>query len=193
MATKNSSDETLFKVNEALYNALSSYVDDGVDIRFDLPDTGSPPITPTISVFLYDIHEDLQLKSAESRAYYDGKLQPGRMNVCCHYLITFWDKAATEGSPNGGPKNQAALVMNQVLNALINSRQLSEIPNAFTRVMPPREGLNSFGNFWQSLGNRPRLVLNYSVTVPIFLTDKNQEIPQVDNMYADVERQPQKY
>lgn len=191
MATKISSDETLFKVNEALHNALSSYVDDGVDIRFDLPDSGSPPITPTISVFLYDIHEDLQLNSSESFRYYDGKLRPGRMNICCNYLITFWDKSATEGSPNGGPKNQSALVMNQVLNALINTRQLSNVPNAFTRVMPPKEGLNSFGSFWQSLGNRPRLVLNYSVTVPISLTDNNQELPEVKNMYADVGPQSQ--
>lgn len=66
--------------------------------------------------------------------------------------------------------NQAIVIMNQVLNALINNRQLAAIPGAYTRVIPPREGLNSLGNFWQSLGNRPRLVLNYAATVPVSQT-----------------------
>ncbi|GEM77079.1 Pvc16 family protein [Vibrio sagamiensis] len=35
--------------------------------------------------------------------------------------------------------------------------------------MPPKEELNSLGNFWQALGDKPRMVLNYSVTLPIEL------------------------
>lgn len=188
MATKITSNDTIFTVNESLLNALSCYVDDGVDIRFDLPDPGSPPIKPTVSVFLYDMHEDLLLKSSESRAYILGRLAPARVNVCCNYLIMFWDKPATEGSSGGGARNQAILVMNQVLNALINNRQLKDLPGAFTRVMPPPEGLNSFGSFWQALGNRPRLVLNYAVTVPIEQTDHNELIEAVSAMDADISR-----
>ncbi|WP_421216620.1 Pvc16 family protein [Aeromonas jandaei] len=179
MVAKVMSDNTIFKVNEALLNALKNYVDDGVEIRFDLPEPGSPPITPTVSVFLYDMHEDLRLNSSESRVYSAGRLLPNRINVSCNYLIMFWDKPATDGSSNGGPRNQAILVMNQVLNALVNNRQLHEIPGGYTKVIPPPEGLNSLGTFWQTLGNRPRLVLNYSVTVPISQTDLDEYVPEV--------------
>jgi hypothetical protein len=78
--------------------------------------------------------------------------------------------------------------MNQVLNALINNRQLTGIPGAFTRVIPPKEELNSLGNFWQSLGNRPRLVLNYAVTVPVSQTGRRtDEVPEVTETAATVE------
>ncbi|WP_080419909.1 Pvc16 family protein [Burkholderia ubonensis] len=188
MATAIDSDLSVLKVNQAVCNALSTYVDDTVDIRFDLPDPNSPPIQPTISVFLYDMHEDVRLKTAESRQYNEGKLQPGKVSVCCNYIIMYWDKPAREGSPDGGANNQATIVMNQVLNALINNRQLRGLPGAFTRVIPPKEELNSLGNFWQSLGNRPRLVLNFSATVPVSLTDRNEAIPAVESLQPAVER-----
>lgn len=174
-----SADISVLKVNEALLSALKEYVDDTVDIRFDLPEPNSPPIQPTVSIFLYDIHEDLVLKMGESRQYTGGQLKPSKVNVCCNYLIMYWDKAATEGSPDGGPLNQSAIVMNQVLNALINNRQLKNFPGAFTRVIPPKDELGSLGNFWQSLGNRPRLVLNYAATIPVSLTNHNEIISPI--------------
>ncbi|MNJ32232.1 hypothetical protein D3C77_268930 [compost metagenome] len=190
MATTINSDMSVLNVNDAVLNALKTYVADTVDIRFDLPEPGSPPIQPTVSVFLYDMHEDLALKTGESRQYSGGQLQPSKVNVCCNYLIMYWDKAATEGSPDGGPLNQAIIVMNQVLNALINNRQLKDIPGAFTRVLPPKEELNSLGNFWQSLGNRPRLVLNYAVTVPVSLTDHHERVPEAITQEVNLTRLP---
>ncbi|WP_455872270.1 Pvc16 family protein [Serratia proteamaculans] len=181
MAVQTESDNAIIDINRAILSALYDYVDDSVEIRFDLPDPDSPPSGPTVSVFLYDIFEDLQLRVAESRQYNGGVLLPGKVNVCCNYLIMYWDKPATEGSPDKIPNNQATLVMNQVLNALINNRQLTAIPGAFTRVIPPKEELNSLGSFWQSLGNRPRLVLNYAVTVPVSQTARpaDADVPQV--------------
>jgi hypothetical protein len=54
--------------------------------------------------------------------------------------------------------------------------------------MPPKENLNSLGNFWQSLGNRPRLSLNYCVTVPISLSDKGEEVTPVKSLSTTVEQ-----
>lgn len=179
MTTKIQSDGAILDLNRAILSALQDYVDDTVDIRFDLPDPGSPPTHPTVSVFLYDIYEDLQLRTGESRPYNGGVLQPGRVNVCCNYLVMYWDVPAVDGGPGGEPVNQATVIMNQVLNALINNRQLAAIPGAFTRVVPPKEELNSLGNFWQSLGNRPRLVLNYAATVPVSQTDRNVVVPKL--------------
>lgn len=172
MAVQTESDQAILYLNEAIFDALREYVDDAVEIRFDLPDPESPPVSPTLSVFLYDIYEDVQLRTAESRQYSatGSVLLPARVNVCCNYLLMYWNGPAVEGGPGGDPVNQTVVIMNQVLNALINNRQLEAIPGAFTRVIPPKEELNSLGNFWQALGNRPRLVLNYAATVPVSQT-----------------------
>lgn len=71
MAGTTASDTTILDVNQALYDALSGYIDvnpdTGVSIIFDLPAADSPPTEPTLSVFLYEIHEDLQMRTAQMR------------------------------------------------------------------------------------------------------------------------------
>ena len=57
---------------------------------------------------------------------------------------------------------------------------LQGLPAVYTKVIPPKQDLFSLGTFWQSLGNKPRLLLNYVATVPIPLTDKNDIIASVD-------------
>lgn len=182
MKTIYPSSTAILDVNRAIDEALKSFLDAAVSIRFDLPDPENLPADPVVSVFLYDLYEDLGLRTGEARAYSGGTLLPGKVNVCCNYLITYWDNAANHSNdgPAGAPDNQAMRVMNQVLNALINHRSLPAIPGAYTRVIPPRDGLFSLSGFWQSLGNRPRLLLNYSVTVPVTLTPANERVPQVD-------------
>lgn len=184
--------QTLLDVNNAMNKMLRAYVNEDVAIRFDLPDVDATQSDAAISVFLYDIHEDLQLRTAESRGYNVGtkRLSPGWVNVKCNYLITYWEStgpATDAGNPDSQPDNQAIKVMSQVLAALINNRQLADIPGAYTQVIPPKENLNSLGNFWQSLGNRPRLSLNYCVTVPISLSDKDEEVTPVKSLSTIVE------
>jgi hypothetical protein len=185
--------QTLVDVNNAMDKMLRAYVNKAVAIRFDLPDVDTAQSDAAISVFLYDIHEDLQLRTAESRGFNAGagRLSPGWVNVKCNYLITYWEStgpAMDADNPDSQPDNQAIQVMSQVLAALINNRQLADIPGAYTQVMPPKENLNSLGNFWQSLGNRPRLSLNYCVTVPISLSDKGEEVTPVKSLSTTVEQ-----
>lgn len=184
--------QTLPDVNNAINNMLRTCVSKDVAIRFDLPDVNATQSDAAISVFLYDIHEDLQLRTAESRRFDagTGRLSPGWANVKCSYLITYWEStgpATDAGNPDSQPDNQAIKVMSQVLAALINNRQLADIPGAYTQVIPPTENLNSLGNFWQALGNRPRLSLNYCVTVPISLSDKGEDVTPVKSVSATVE------
>ncbi|WP_158628721.1 Pvc16 family protein [Dyella choica] len=176
------SNMTIIEVNRALRDALRTYVQNDVLISFELPDPGNLPSVPTVSVFLYDVHEDLQLRVGESRAYSGGALLPAKVNVCLNYLITYWDSSQSRSAdgPGGEPANQSIIVMNQVLNALINNRVLQGLPNVYTKVMPPKQDLFSLGTFWQSLGNKPRLLLNYVATVPIPLTDHNDTIEPVE-------------
>lgn len=182
------SDLSILDLNKIIYGFLKMYVDDSVQIRFDLPEISAQPIQPTISVFLHDIHEDLQLNSSESCSYNNGVLQPAKINISCNYLIMYWDKVAMENSPTVGPVNQSIIVMNQVLNALLNNRQLKEKPGAFTRVITPKNESKSIGNFWSSIDNRPRLLLHYSVTIPITLTAQNDVANTVDTLHIHIEK-----
>ncbi len=172
------SNDTLEILNTRLDVVLKDYLDDGIGVRFDMPDPEEPPTTPTISVFLYDIQEDLAMRHGEGRKFdaASGKLLPGYVNVRCCYLLTYWGPISKSmDGPSTRAISDSLKAMNQVLNALINTREVLEIPGSYTRVIPPSEQLNSLGNFWQSLGNKPRLCLSYSVTVPIKLTVKEDD------------------
>ncbi|MDB6371555.1 DUF4255 domain-containing protein [Photorhabdus bodei] len=198
MTTLIASDNAIIEVNNVLNTVLSQYLNingNKIDIRFDLPEINSIQSEPTVSVFLYDINEDLQLRSAEPRRYnpMTSTLLPGWVNINCNYLITYWDasKPSSDSSnPDSQPNNQAAQVMTRVLNALINNRQLTGIPGAYTRIIPQQENLNSLGNFWQALGNRPRLSLMYSITVPMKLQNIKDNITPINHISASVDQKP---
>ncbi|MBS9440746.1 DUF4255 domain-containing protein [Photorhabdus heterorhabditis] len=182
----------IIEVNNALNNILSQYLKN-IDIRFDLPEINSTPEAPTVSVFLYDIHEDLQLRAAEPKSYnpITNSLLPGWVNINYNYLITYWHpskSSSDSANPDSQPNNQAAQVMTAILNALVNNRQLPKIPGAYTRVIPPQENLNSLGNFWQALGNRPRLSLLYSITAPVKLQDIKETIKPVSQISTSVDQ-----
>ncbi|KVN29743.1 Pvc16 family protein [Burkholderia ubonensis] len=189
MKAKYPSNMAVIDVNRSINEALRSYLDTAVSIRFDLPDPANLPAEPVVSVFLYDMYEDLGLRTGEARAYSAGVLLPGKVNVCCNYLITYWDGNYASGNDSlgGAPDNQTMRVMNEVMNALINNRSLPGIPGAYTRVIPPRDDLMSLSGFWQSLGNKPRLLLNYSATVPVSLTNKDDSIPEVEDTEVTLE------
>ncbi|TNH41510.1 DUF4255 domain-containing protein [Photorhabdus luminescens] len=194
MTTIIASDNAIIEVNKALNTILSLYLntkENNIDIRFDLPEINSIQSEPTVSVFLYEIHEDLQLRSTEPRRYNPATstLLPGWVNINCNYLITYWDAnkpSSDSSSPDSQPDNQAAQVMTRVLNALINNRQLTGIPGSYTRVIPQQENLNSLGNFWQALGNRPRISLLYSITVPMKLQNIEDNVIPVSKISASV-------
>ncbi|HKS35313.1 MAG TPA: DUF4255 domain-containing protein [Enterobacteriaceae bacterium] len=186
MATIVTSTTAIADVNKALLGVLKQYLDDDpakpkdIDIRFDLPEIDSTQSSPTISVFLYDVHEDLQLRQSEpARLNVTSKtLRAGWVNLSCNYLITYWEaqSAGSNGDgPDSQPDNQAVQLMTTILRALLSNRELKDLPGAWARVIPPQENLNSLGNFWQALGNRPRLSLVYSITVPILL---DNSLPQ---------------
>lgn len=180
MSTIVTSATAIADVNNALLGVLQQYLDSGIDIRFDLPEIDSLQPSPTVSVFLYDVHEDLQLRQSEPARLnvVNSALRAGWVNLSCNYLITYWEaqNAGSSGDgPDSQPNNQAVQIMTLTLQALLNNRELKDIPGAWTRIIPPQENLNSLGNFWQALGNRPRLSLVYSITVPILL---DNSLPQ---------------
>lgn len=165
---------SIVDINKALNRVISEQLDGaGVDIRFDLPEYDRRPTIPTISVFLYGVHEDLQLRRSEMHQTNKDNLSPGLrvVHLNLNYLITYWEPSPnSEGEgPQTKPDNQATRIIMRVLQALLNNRELIGITDAYTRIIPPQESLHSLGNFWQALGNRPRLTLIYSITFPMLL------------------------
>ncbi|WP_440974370.1 DUF4255 domain-containing protein [Pseudomonas koreensis] len=164
-------DETILDLNKAIKAMLKNYIPDACDIRFDLPE--EEPGLPTISVFMYDIQEDVQMRGSERRTFVQGSsaYEPGCAHVQCCYRITYWNQKQGKGGDIDAaqPSNQALLIMNRVLNALLNNRELPNIPNSYSRIMTPTDGLNTLGNFWQAMDNKPKLSLSYAVTVPVKL------------------------
>lgn len=169
-------DNSLLDLNDAIQKALQEYLPGEFQvpgrIRFDMIGKDKLPSEPTISVFLYDIQEDLELRHGQSRHYNPTShvLSPGQVHVRCCYLLTYWEPAdsATEGFD--APSQQMQII-NAALNAVLNM-QLPELHSAFVRVIAPSEHLSSLGSFWQSMGDRPRLSLNFTVTIPITLGEK---------------------
>jgi hypothetical protein len=177
------SDETLINLNRSIESALNKYLPEGVAIRFDLPAKDENSDIPTVCVFLFDIQEDLQLRAGEGRQYVQatGKLLPGYVNIRCRYLITYFEppQSKSSDSPASRADSQALRMINNVLNALVNQRTFLDLPGSYTQVIPPTEQLNSLGNFWQAVGNTPRLCLSYMVTVPLRLTDPQTYYPSI--------------
>lgn len=183
---KMKSDDTLITLNQQIEVALKNYLpaSGGPAVRFDMADKDSLPDVPTVCVFLYDIQEDLELRHGRARQYdaRKGEFAPRQVNMRCCYLLTYWEK-----TPDGkvGPDAQPVKIMNMALNALLNMQFTDDFP-AVLRVVAPSEHLSSLGNFWQSLGDKPRLCLNFNVTVPVRLGLKADETQETSPMVRKI-------
>jgi hypothetical protein len=156
---------------------------------FDPPSTQfSPADQPTINLFLYDIRENLELRSNELLiARNDGlaTLRWPPLRVACSYLITAWSKAQTE---------KGYIEEHKLLGQAL--KQLSRYPEIPYKFLPSDlraaesvryptltesekisipmtishiDTLKTSGEFWTTMG-RP-LRPSISVTITISLTD----------------------
>jgi hypothetical protein len=121
------------------------------------------------------VHEDLSARHGEVRTYEAAKKQflagSVRLNYC--FLITHWGPQISihEAEQLQG---SALKFPDFIVRRLVNLRELRSVAGSFCRVLPPSEGLSSLGSFWQALGNRPRLCLGFTVTVPMRLDDEKK-------------------
>jgi hypothetical protein len=146
------------------------------DIIFDRPtDTLAPPKT-TVDLFLYDLREDLDLRSNENtitRAGSQTITHPPALRLACSYLATAW--------PVGGADLplQEQRLLSEVLVVLSH---YPEIPSSFLQGSlagqePPLpmvalhpDALKNLAEFWSSLGSKLKASLTVTVTisVPVF-------------------------
>lgn len=176
-------------IEALLKSDLPSDVSSQVAISFATPDDSFPPAglaLPAINLFLFEIHENTQLREFEPSLVRrpDGTMvrNPPPAHVDCHYLIS----AVAE--PTLGSEQDELRILGAVLRVLLRYRVL---PDAVLRGVlvggsPPiraaavRQGMHPSGvEFWQSLKGKPRATLHYTLTVPVDTAVANAVGPAV--------------
>jgi hypothetical protein len=158
-------------LDRTLLNVLTAEITtlDAGHVHFEPPDNEFRPSIPAVSLFLYDVRENVDLRDNDwlvdrSNGSNAVKRQPPR-RVDCSYLITAW----------AGDSLSEHLLLGQVMQALLRhptigdpylANTLQGQPPLPTGVLQPSL-LQAIGEFWQAMGNKPRAALNYTVTVAV--------------------------
>lgn len=171
-------DETLAVL---LRRGLPPALAEQVQISFATPDEQFPPQSvtlPAIDLFLYDVRENLDLRSNEFylERHSDGtatRTHPP-VRVDFSYLITAWPSPSVPQ-----PAADEHRLLGEVMRVLLRHRTLpdevlqgalaGQQPVAPVSALQPGR-LQSLGEFWQALGGKPKAALNYTVTVAVDVT-----------------------
>ena len=149
---------------------------DSVDISFAPPDGEFPTSSvtvPAVDLFLYDVRENNVLRSQDwlVKRGSDGFAVQERppVRVDCSYLITAWPSPKVRK-----PAEDEHKILSVVMAVLLSYTELpdeilaeplrgQEPPPIATALQPGH--LQSLAEFWQAMGGKPKLALNYTVTI----------------------------
>ncbi len=148
--------------------------------------------TPSFNLFLYDIRENLDLRSpaAEFRrqdedAY--AKIQPPA-RVDCSYLITYWPKLASSPAEEHRYLGEVMKVLLRFpclpADILQGSLQQQTLPIKMVSLRPSQ--LQSVGEFWQAMGGKPKASLNCTITLAVSVQPEPEIMPPVERRDFDI-------
>jgi len=152
-----------------------------VTVSFAAPDNQFSVALPAVDLFLYDLRENLELRSNDDlfEDLGDGKVSRRRppVRVDASYLITAWPGGGAGQSESSKDEHE---LLGAVMRTLLRFRKLprkylrgslvnQELPVPVSSLQPGR--LQSLGEFWQALGGKPKAALNYTVTLAVDLND----------------------
>lgn len=157
---------------------LSSIVADQVQISFATPDDQFPPQSvklPAINLFLYDIRENLELRSNEVYLDYHGDgtatRTPAPIRIDFSYLITAWPGESVQV-----PAEDEHYLLGEVMRVLVRythipkemlQGELAEQEPMLPVISLQTGRLQSLGEFWQALGGKPKAALTLQVTLSV--------------------------
>jgi hypothetical protein len=161
---------------------------------FNRPDESFNPDQSTINLFLYDIHENVELRSNEPRFERQNAqvvVHPPPLRITCSYLITAWPVSG-DGLPSDQVPLEEQHLLSQILKVLsmyptIPTRFLQgsligqELPVPMVALHP--DALKNLSEFWTALGIKIRPSITVTITivldvfapeppVPIVITEK---------------------
>lgn len=142
---------------------------ENLTICFDTPDNDFAPERPAVDLFLYDVRENLELRSNEwltDRNYTTAITTPPPVRVDCSYLATAWGFDA-ENEHHLLGEVMKALLRNPTIptEALQDKLKAQELPLPTCALQTGY--LQSLGEFWQALGGKPKAALHYTVTISV--------------------------
>jgi Pvc16 N-terminal domain len=159
-----------------LRRELKERFTDPVDISFAPPDGEFPSSSvtvPAVDLFLYDVRENNGLRSQDwlVKRGSDGFAVQERppIRVDCSYLITAWPSPKVRK-----PAEDEHKILSVVMAVLLSYTELpdhilaeplrgQDPPPTATALQPGH--LQSLAEFWQAMGGKPKLALNYTVTI----------------------------
>ncbi len=154
-------------------------------IIFDRPTEPFTPPQTTVDLFLYDIRENVELRSNEplyrrplNQQFLE--VEPPPMRVACSYLVTAW--------PVGGADLalQEHRLLSQVLQLLSHFPTIPApfLVGSLAGQEPPlpmmtaqTDAVKNPAEFWTAIGNRLRASLNVTVTI---------SLPVIDNVTTGI-------
>lgn len=140
-------------------------------VVFDRPAESFNPAQTTVNLFLYDIRENLELRSSEpllERHSGQAIIHPPPLRVACAYLVTAWPVGGTE------LPLQEHRLLSQTLQVLAGH---PTIPPRFLQgqlagQQPPlpmltaqADGLKDPADFWAAIGNKLRPSITLTATL----------------------------
>lgn len=141
------------------------------DIKFELP-SGNWEATvqkPTVNFFLYDIRENLELRSNETflqRYGNTGKITREPIRMDFSYMISVWTKEVGDEHRLLGDILKTLLRYPLIPSEVLQGEMIDLSPPLRAWVSQPERIPNSW-EFWSALEGRLKAGLSYVVTVPV--------------------------
>jgi hypothetical protein len=161
---------------------------DQITVSFAAPDDQFSVRLPAVDLFLYDVRENLELRSNDEVIERQIELHNNRasaayiripppVRVDASYLITAWPGV---GSGQTDSSEDEHMLLSAVMRILLRFPKLprellqgslakQDLPLPVSTLQPGR--LQSLGEFWQALGGKPKAALNYTVTLSIDVSE----------------------
>lgn len=146
-----------------------------VDIVFDMPDRqwSSTISKPTVNLYLYDIHENRELREHDwTRVNHGGKATMSKLpiRVDLSYLVTVWTNDTADQHRLLGHILSTLYRYPEIPEELLEG-SLAGLPFPIrTQTAQPDGVLRNSADFWSALDNQLKPSINYVVTIPVDLT-----------------------
>lgn len=149
-----------------LYRELAN-----AQIVFDRPSDQFNPTQTTLDLFLYDVRENMELRSNEpviERSNGQAIIHRPPLRVACSYLVTAWPVGGSElALQEHRLLSQALMVLSRypTITGLFLKGQLVGQEPPLPMMTSKADGLREPAEFWTAMGNKLRPSLSLVVTI----------------------------
>lgn len=140
-------------------------------VAFDRPDDGFKPTQTTVDLFLFDVRENMELRSNQpkiERQNGTAAIRQAPMRVACTYLVTAWPVGGTDlVLQEQRLLSQALQVFSmypKIPASFLKGKLVGQEPQLPMMATHPDE-LKNPAEFWTAIGNKMRASVTVTVTI----------------------------